>query len=569
MAERHRKIAKSLIILALLFMIPASLAATNDMNIVPLSSPLYGYMDALYSLEGHAAPQGARPWNEADFRQQLDRIVPTNEASQMLYDRILDHLGDEDGSVHVGWNMTLQPAFAYHTDPDGFDTSDKWRAQVLNDKLLSLDFGLFVSDWFAADFGASLGFTNSATSRYNASSDAFIADSDNEARFRDSYATNILFVSSGAIDVDVTDHSFVSVGNPYISASLGRGQLSWGNGAMGNLMLGNTLPYHDYFSISASNNTWFDYTMLMSFYTHPQNYTHGFDEAPNKGIQMFLAHRFEFRMFSDRLRLTLNEAVMYQSQDNTIDFRIFNPLLIMHGYYIPANANSLATLELEFAPTKTLQMYFSFAIDDIAVGEAKAPQDNATLNMWGLMGGIRITKPVHKAYLNLNLEAVYTSPFMYHKDSYGSAPYSQDFVGSVRFNMGKNYLRRYLSFPFGSDAFAIQAEATYAVPFRYELGASLLAMMHGVTDENSIAKKYGDDTSDYVPGFLATQNPFDSSESGLISFTLDFGLEAKYYFLDNLSLGATMDMIFIHNMDNRKGDGFDIQLTVALKYSIF
>ena len=62
MAERHRKIAKSLIILALLFMIPASLTATNDMNIVPLSSPLYEYMDALYSLEGHAAPQGARPW---------------------------------------------------------------------------------------------------------------------------------------------------------------------------------------------------------------------------------------------------------------------------------------------------------------------------------------------------------------------------------------------------------------------------------------------------------------------------------------------------------------------------
>ena len=72
-----------------------------------------------------------------------------------------------------------------------------------------------------------------------------------------------------------------------------------------------------------------------------------------------------------------------------------------------------------------------------------------------------------------------------------------------------------------------------------------------------------------MPGFLATQNPFDSSESGLISFTLGFGLEAKYYFLDNLGLGATMDMIFIHNMDNQKGDGFDIQLTVALKYSIF
>ena len=50
------------------------LSAMNDMNIIPFSSPIYEYMDSLYILEGHAATQGARPWTNADLKQQLTRI---------------------------------------------------------------------------------------------------------------------------------------------------------------------------------------------------------------------------------------------------------------------------------------------------------------------------------------------------------------------------------------------------------------------------------------------------------------------------------------------------------------
>ena len=573
MHDTYKRKAPALaIVLILSFIIPLQIFAANDMNIIPLSSPLYGYMDVLYTLEGHAAAQGARPWNESDFKQQLKRINPSSDAARTLYEKISSHLDDDEvDSVHTDWNMAFQPAFAYHTDSESFDSSSKWNSQVLNDKLLSLDFGFYVHDYLAAKFGASLGFTNSSNLSKGKDSDGgdVFTGSSGESRFSEPYATNIPFVSTGGLEVDITDHSFVSAGNQYISVSLGRGQLSWGNGVMGNLILGNTLPYHDYISISASNDTWFDYTMLVTFYTHPQNYFHQRDTFFN-GIQMFIGHRFEFRMFSDRLRLTLNEAVMYQSQDNAIDFRVFSPLLILHGLYIPANANSLASLELEFAPTKTLQMYVSFAIDDLAVAEAKAPQNGATLNMWGLTGGIRIAKPIGKAFMNLNLEAVYTSPFMYHKDSFGGANYTQDFVGSVRHDSGTKYLRRYLSFPFGSDAFALQAKASYAVPFRYELGASVFAMLHGITDENSIARKY-DGVITEVPGWLATSNPFNSEEGeGQLSFTFDFGLEAKYYFLDNLNICTGVDFIYVHNMDNIPGrDAFDIQLTIGLEYSIF
>ena len=38
--------------------------------------------------------------------------------------------------------------------------------------------------------------------------------------------------------------------------------------------------------------------------------------------------------------------------------------------------------------------------------------------MWGVMGGLRLTYPHWKGYFTINLEGVYTSPFMYHKDAY-------------------------------------------------------------------------------------------------------------------------------------------------------
>ena len=83
-----KKTRRLLAIVTAIF-ITASLSAANDMNIIPLSSPLYDYVDTLYTLEGHAAAQGARPWTEADFRQQLSRIEPSSPAAEELYDVIL------------------------------------------------------------------------------------------------------------------------------------------------------------------------------------------------------------------------------------------------------------------------------------------------------------------------------------------------------------------------------------------------------------------------------------------------------------------------------------------------
>ena len=575
MSVQRMKIYK--VISAVLLLISSSaLFAMNDMNIIPLSSPIYGYMDALYVLEGHAAAQGARPWTNADLRQQLDRIKPTSKAAENLYDEIGAFLeGNENNKVSGSWNISIEPAMALHSNDEYFDESDEWASPVQNNKLIKGEVGFYAMDYFAGKFGLSLGLRDSANSRGYADEDGsyYFQDSSDEDRFNSIFSTNIPLISAGSIDTDVTDNSFISLGTPYISIALGRGQVSWGNGTMGNLILGNTLPYHDYISISASNNTWFDYSMLISFFSHPQNYYQNFTSEIH-GIQLFIGHRFEFRMLSDKLRLTLNEAIMYHSPDNTVDFRIFNPLLILHGLFIPANANSLASFEIEYSPVKNLQLYLSMALDDLAVGdEPKAPENDATLNMWGITGGVRSAIPMNEGYFSIIGEVAYTSPFMYHKDSYQNGEYSEkynyvlDYVGSVRLSNGR-YRREYLSYPFGSDALAVLGGFSYTVPHGWSAGLKLFFMVHGVTDENSIAKKY-DGSETYVPGWIATKNPFDPAEYGDISYTYNIGLDGEYYVLDNLSFSSSVDFVYIVNFDNKPGNQFDIQWTVGMKYSIF
>ena len=551
------------------------LSAMNDMNIIPLSSPIYEYMDSLYILEGHAATQGARPWTNADLKQQLTRIEPTSNASKRLYIEIESYLEKNDNDkITASWNMSIEPSMALHYNNEFFDESDKWANPIQNTKLIRGEVKLSVLNYFTGKFGLSLGFRDSANSRgYIDDGTYYFQDSTNEDRFNSIFSTNVPFISDGSIETDITDNSFVSLGTPYISITLGRGQVSWGNGTMGNLILGNTLPYHDYINISASNNTWFDYNMLISFFSHPQNYYQNFTDEIH-GIQLFLGHRFEFRMLSDKLRLTLNEAIMYHSPDNTIDFRIFNPLLILHGLFIPANANSLASLELEYSPIKKLQLYLSIAIDDLAVGdEPKAPENDATLNMWGITGGVRAAIPINEGYFSILGELVYISPFMYHKDSYQNGEYSEkynyvlDYVGSIRLSNGR-FRRQYLSYPFGSDALAIWGGFSYTVPHSWSIGLKLFFMMHGVTDCNSIAKKY-DGTESYVPGWITTKNPFDPTEYGDISYTYDIGLDGEYYVFDNFSISSSIDFVYVINFDNKPGNQFDIQWTVGMKYSFF
>ena len=69
---------------------------------------------------------------------------------------------------------------------------------------------------------------------------------------------------------------------------------------------------------------------------------------------MFLGHRLEWRLFSNRVGFALSESIVYQSEidDSTLDLRVLNPVAIFHNYYIRGHANSLLTVELDYTPVR-------------------------------------------------------------------------------------------------------------------------------------------------------------------------------------------------------------------------
>ena len=185
------------------------------------------------------------------------------------------------------------------------------------------------------------------------------------------------------MDLNVPYRAFIAAGGEHWSVQLGRDRLSWGPGVVSNFVVGDNLKYHNMLRAAVYYDE-FKYTFLLSFFPHPQNYaakdTGGqWGVSPNhqydvfNGINMFMAHRIEWKLFNDKFKIALTEGVMYQSATNFIDLQILNPVMFFHDLYMRSNANSILSLELEYSPIKSLNIYANIVCDEIAgFGESKS-----------------------------------------------------------------------------------------------------------------------------------------------------------------------------------------------------
>lgn len=549
--------------------------AKEGMRTFPLSSDIYTYMDNLYLLEGKAAPRGARPWTRSTVVELLDAVSPSSQASETIAEAIREIADiEEDGEKTLRVYATLNPQAGIHTNKS-FNRSDLWAYPVMNAPLARLGGELYLNDIFSMQLSLTFEFANSLNiPKEPGKAPEWQEIYNPQDRFKEIFSTNIPFVSEGGINADFTTYATSTIGNDYFSATVARDQISWGNGMHGNLILGNTLPYHDYVNLHADNNSWFSFDTIVSFFSHPMNYDRTFLQQMD-GLNFFLGHRFEFRFLQDKLRVSMNEAIMYQSKENHLDFRVLNPLLVMHGFYIPYNANSMFSAELEAAIMKNLQFYASFVIDDLAVaGERQPPEASSTPNSWGVLGGLRSTYPMNEGYFNTSFEMSYITPLTYHRrtgdherDAGIVNDHSLDYIGSIRFfkNNSTFYDRRYLSLPFGSDSLAATLDFSYTVPRSWSAGSRFFFLAHGITDVNS--EIYLHSEGDESLGWLATKNPFDGSE-GEISYTFDLGFHGSYEPIDSLRLSIQTDFIYVLNFKHQKGNAFDMQTTIGLTYTL-
>ncbi|MFA6763531.1 MAG: hypothetical protein WCR75_02630, partial [Sphaerochaetaceae bacterium] len=419
-------------------------------------------------------------------------------------------------------------------------------------------------------------------------------------------SNSLFFLAPGSIsdlDFGMPYKAFGALGGEGWSVQIGRDRLSWGPGVTGNFMLGEHLKYHNVGRVTTYGEK-FKYTFATSFFPHPSQYYRVIDGSGNfvnyssqlqtqQGLNMFIAHRLEWRMFADKVGLALSEAVMYQSLDNTLDLRVLSPTTIFHNYYIRSNANSLLTLEVDYTPIKHVNVYGQVAVDEFALPGEPVPgkDDNALPAAFGFMAGTKASYPMGKGMLYGSFEWAKTDPFLYLRDDSRNSPYTQNpgdyginWIVAIReyYSLGILYDEDFIGYQYGPDAIVLNGNVGYKQFGKWFAEGNVFYMLHGTHDKWTLWSYVdnGDGTADdhpiYIPtptGDHQTANNGDlnaQANRNAVSKMLAIGVKGGYTVLEDLDVYAQADFIHIVNPGNISSTApiSDVQLTFGVSYSL-
>lgn len=597
---------KTFLILVLLLSV-GMLCAINTQKIHPIGSDTYEAITYLYISSGYALPSTAGPWSSDELLKLFDKIDRStlNRDGQYLYDYVKGELSIEPELFVFGLEATLEANI--HTDAENFTSRELW-VKNTNDRkpLLDLTLETNLADHF---YGySSISFDGRRFNQFSKS------EGHSSAYFgQEILTTNLFFLYGkgiGDLDLGFPYRAFGSFGGNGWSFQVGRDNLSWGAGKTGNLMLGDHLRYHDLARLALYGKS-FKYTLAASFFAHPDQYyplltDNGFVEhdqrSPMYGLNMFLGHRLEWRMFKDKVGFALSESIMYQTAkdddgllDSVFDIRILNPSMIFHNFYIRSNANSLLTLELDYSPIKSLNIYAQIAIDEFALPGESIPGVDSSANpsASGYLAGIQTSVPFKKGVIYGSFESALTDPFLYLRDndpqskSQTLGNYGINFVVAHReysgpgIGHGVAYYEDFLGYRYGGDALVFNLNGGFKHFGKWYVEGNLFYMLHGTHDKWTLWSNVykTPNKAEHKPPILSTPTDTHWTENNrdplagnrdAVSQTFVTGVKGGYTILKGLDVYGQADFISIVNPGNLSTNPtlFDFQFSVGFSYKL-
>ncbi|MDR0376420.1 MAG: hypothetical protein LBH70_01365 [Spirochaetaceae bacterium] len=467
------------------FFLPPGTVFSQTQQVLPLSSPLYDEMDALYALCGLAGPSAARPWTNAEaagILQKTDERAASDPRVRDLSDRLAAALSapfrfalDDLAGLNVQLDAVLE-AYA-HTNGGDFALEEDWRYGYEERKpLLKLTLELGIASWFyvAADLQYGRNRFNGRDRRRDtadisagigavvpplepgAESYAFPAGS---WAYGSPFITNVP-AGFDEFDFDWPKRANFTAGGKHWNLSIARDRLKWGRGRSGSFVFDDHRDYDEYLQFSAFTGN-FKYQWLNAFYPLP-----GSGGTP--GFKFLMAHQLEFRI--------LPSLVFAVSENLMVDPGGFfpanlNPAFIYHNWYDRSHFNAIAQLELDYAPAAGWRLYTEAVIDQFRAFW----EDESEPGSWGILGGVEHTRFSGPGLLTLSLEGAYTSPLLYRRDGV-------DFLTAkaVQVNGSKdNLVLDYTGYPYGGDALVLRLDSRYRFPGSALVSAGLFGVIHG------------------------------------------------------------------------------------------
>ncbi len=412
----------------------------NLQRVYPADDPAVEWLRTLLAEQGLAPLFASGPYSAAELRQNLHRVERAGLSPQgrRLYDRVEAALMPnprleqrlEDGSPGVGFRAGLELNLEAYLQSNSGET-DWLYGYERRRPLLSVPLELWALDSAYATMDFTLqknypGFENYMTRELW------------EERWEDpdagglpeNYATpNPDPRSNFPSEFDVLDpqfpfRSFVALGGSHWGAQFGRDVIAWGPGRSGTLVVSDHADYHEALRFTA----FFDRFKYSYFWANTADLTandidpDGDDAARRQ--RNYIGHRIEFRPL-ERLNIAINEVYLIAKE--SMELRYLHPVMVFHNHFIHHSDSSIiAGLELDLALAPGRRLYAEYAFNSLMFDTLHGDSVEDDPNAWGVLLGFESRVPRREGYRLLNLEAVYTNPWLYtHEQSYTSLTHSR------------------------------------------------------------------------------------------------------------------------------------------------
>ncbi len=525
---------------------------------IPLSSPVYTYMDILYRIEGLPLASSSRPWSGWEASTLYSRIADTQTHRQLR--SALSRQLEKESPVFAADRMRYRISSTFnlegyaHTNPT-FSTSHDW--------IRSLDqrepFARFFVEAARGEhfyFSTSIDVGVSPVMRHDDKTEslsigAFDSNVDvhqDAVRFSSYVLTNFPFPMPDLPIGDWPHDSQLSLGTQWWSLSIGRGRLKWGNGVSGDLVIGDHISNHQHLSFSIFGDT-SKLHLLYIFLPNP------LEESVQR---IFLAHRFEFECFK-KARISISENVMYKGPEPII--RYMDPTYVYHNIYDRTHLNSIASIELDWAILPSISMHGQFVLDQYQL----PTESDYEANAMGYLVNLSYSWQQRPGYWTATIEYGYTDPVLYRRDGV-------DFLVARGLSNNHGATRiDFLGYSWGSDGQVLQATGSYLLPNILQVTGSITFHRQGeLTFKAPHHKGDGAGDPDSNAGAPNVNGPAPSGDNHTerVICSLSFRWETP---LPSLAVHGQVDWItrwtYHKPSHTRSASNVDFQFTLGLSYS--
>ena len=525
-------------------------------ELVPSGHWIYDAMMAL-SLENRALNfADSAPLSIQELRTYLDEVDydSLSDAGRSQYDRIERYVADRRfalGSDLI--SISLEPKFnvsAFYKSNDDIDwVYDRYSREPVFDA----PFVISCADYFAMDMEISLGSSKGASLK------------------NDNYS-NIPYQTKN-MDVNFPYSAYFNTGYKFSEKTGVAFQIQQGSQSIGRT-LGGSIIWSDHLTGTTQAK--------LSAYSPNVKYTATISEF-NVDKYMYM-HNVEARLFK-KFTLGVQEGILVYAP---MELRFMNPWTIFHGFAPwrdygdesgdrssddpESHTCAYLGIKAEFTPVKYLRLYGLFAMTQYATPYEKSNwpdslQPDGLGGQWGAESYI----PFREGYLHFGLEASYTQPYLYIKES----P-NWSLVRTYSENMGDHAIfYEWIGSPNGPDTISAQLTGGYEKPGRYSIEGNYLFMARGEMSGSKVfsniawggqATEQGTTTAGWCYPETVSQRNY-TTPHGTPEYVNRISLRGTWYAKEYLKFILQPAYVAIFNHNNQSGEknfGFEIAAAVSI-----